>query len=71
MKYNQVRIGDSVIVNKKNVVIYSLGILDWEIYGCISSSHVTDEVIITEEQMVHIGKRHPEAYIDTMYYKTQ
>lgn len=66
--YNQVRIGDGVIVNEKNIVIHSLGILDWEIYDCISSNHITDEVIITEEQMMHIRERHPEAYIDTMHY---
>lgn len=65
---NQVHIGDDVIVNKQNGVIHSLGILDWEIYDCISRDHVTDEVIITEEQMVHIWERHPEAYIDTMHY---
>lgn len=46
---NQVHIGDDVIVNKQNGVIHSLGILDWEIYDCISRDHVTDEVIITEE----------------------
>lgn len=68
MKYNQVRIGDGVIVNEKNIVIHSLGILDWEIYDCISSNHITDEVIITEEQMMHIRERHPEAYIDAMHY---
>lgn len=68
MKYNQVRIGDDVIVNEKNIVIHSLGILDWDIYNCISSNHITDEVIITEEQMLHIRERHPEAYIDTMHY---
>lgn len=68
MKYNQVRIGDGVIVNEKNIVIHSLGILDWEIYDCISNDHITDEVIITEEQMMHIHERHPEAYIDTVHY---
>lgn len=68
MKYNGVRIGDGVIVNEKNDVVHSLGILDWGIYGCISSNHVTNEVIITEEQMVHIRERHPEAYIDTIHY---
>ena len=36
--------------------------------GCISSDSVTDEVIITEEQMAHIRGRHPEAYIDTLHY---
>ncbi len=33
MKYNQVRIGDGVIVNEQNAVIHSLGILDWNIYN--------------------------------------
>lgn len=68
MKYNQVRIGDGVIANEKNVVIHSLGTLDWNIYDCISNNHIADEVIITEEQMMHIRERHPEAYIDTMHY---
>ena len=67
-KYNQVRIGDGVIVNEKNIIIHSLGTLDWNIYDCISSNHIVDEVIITEEQMMHIRERHPEAYIDTMHY---
>lgn len=68
MWHDQVRMGDGVIVNEKNVVIHSLGILDWNIYDCISSNHITDEVIITEEQMMHICERHPEAYIDTIHY---
>ena len=42
--------------------------MDWNIYNCISCNHVTDEVIITEEQLVHIRERHPEAYMDTMHY---
>ena len=68
MKYNQVRIGDGVIVKEKNIVIHSLGTLDWDIYNCISSNHIADEVIITEEQMMHIRERHPEAYIDMLHY---
>lgn len=68
MKYNQVRRGDGIIVNEERVVIHSLGLLDWNIYDCISSNHITDEVIITEEQMMHIRERHPEAYIDTIHY---
>lgn len=68
MKYNQVRIGDGVIVKERNIVIHSLGTPDWDIYDCISSNHIADEVIITEEQMMHIRERHPEAYIDTMHY---
>ena len=68
MIQNKVHIGDDVIVNEKNVVIHSLGTLNWNIYDCISGNHITDEVIITEEQMLHIRDRHPEAYIDTMHY---
>ena len=68
MRHNKVHMGDDVIVNEKNVVIHNLGTLDWNIYDCISGNHITDEVIITEEQMLHIRDRHPEAYIDTMHY---
>lgn len=46
MKYNRVRMGDGVIVNEQKAVIHSLGILDWNIYNCISSNHITDEVSI-------------------------
>ncbi|HIY01459.1 MAG TPA: hypothetical protein IAA26_06415 [Candidatus Blautia faecipullorum] len=60
--------GDDVIVNEEKVVIHNLGLLDWNIYKCISGAHITDEVIITEEQMMHVRTRHPEAYIDTMRY---
>ena len=35
MKYNQVRMEDDIIIDEKNVVIHSLGILDWTIYDCI------------------------------------
>lgn len=68
MKYNQIHIGDEIIVNAQNGVVHNLGILNWEIYDCISTNHVTDEVIITEEQLMHIRQRHPEAYIDTVHY---
>lgn len=66
--YHQLHIGDDIIVNEKKITIHSLGKLDWEIYDCISNNHITDEVIITEEQIEHIRERHPEAYIDTMHY---
>lgn len=42
--------------------------LDWRIYNCISNEHIVDEVIITEEQLMHIRERHPEAYQDTIHY---
>ena len=51
MKYNQVRIGDGVIVKERNIVIHSLGTLNWDIYDCISSNHIADEVIITDDQI--------------------
>ena len=60
--------GDSVIVNEKTIVIHNLGTLNWNIYDCISRNHIADEVIITEEQIMHIRERHPEAYMDTLHY---
>ena len=68
MIYNQNCIGDEIIVNGKKTMVHSLGTLDWKIYECISRNHVTDQVIITEEQILHIRERHPEAYIDIMHY---
>lgn len=52
----------------KTKMIYSLGKLDWTIYDCISSDHLTDEVIITNEQLLHIKNRHPEACDDILVY---
>ena len=49
-------------------MIHSLGTLDWGIYNCIADNHVTDEVIVTEEQLMHIRNRHPEAYQDAIHY---
>ena len=68
MKDSRIYTGDSVIVNERNGVIHNLGTLNWKIYGCISNNYITDEVIITEEQMEHIRERHPEAYTDVIYY---
>ncbi len=68
MGYNCVRVGDDIIRKKKSDVIHNLGELDWKIYECISENHICDEVIITDEQVKHIRERHPEAYMDTMYY---
>lgn len=69
MKDSRIYTGDSVIVNERNGVIHNIGTLNWKIYGCISNNYITDEVIITEEQMEHIRERHPEAYTDVIYYK--
>lgn len=64
----KVHIGDEVIFSDEYLGIHSLGTLDWDIYNCITKNHVTDEVIITEEQLMHIQARHPEAYQDTIHY---
>ena len=49
-------------------MIHSLGVLNWQIYDCISNKHMSDEVIITDEQLQHIRERHPEAYTDVLFY---
>lgn len=56
------------VSNNETTVIYNLGILDWKIYKCITNDHVTDDVIITEEQLLHIRGKHPEAYQDMLHY---
>ena len=53
-------------LNQKNSGIHSLGKLNLEIYSCITTDFITDEVIITEEQLSHIREKHPEAYQDTL-----
>lgn len=61
-------LGDDDINKENSRGIYNLGILNWEIYDCISNDHITDQVIITEEQIAHIRERHPDAYADTIRY---
>ena len=68
MIHNKICVGDEGIFRDKNSVIHSLGTLDWGIYNCITDNHVTDEVIVTEEQLMHIRNRHPEAYQDAIHY---
>ena len=48
MKYNQVRIGDGVIVKEKTVVIHSLGTLDWTLCICMAASFVVSGVPLHE-----------------------
>ena len=55
-------------LNQKNSGIHSIGKLNLEIYSCITTDFITDEVIITEEQLSHIREKHPEAYQDTLLY---
>ena len=44
-------------LNQKNSGIHSLGKLNLEIYSCITTDFITDEVIITEEQLSHIREK--------------
>ena len=39
--------------------MYRVGKIDREIYHCIAEDIVTDEVIITVVQIMHIRERHP------------
>ena len=42
--------------------MYRVGKIDREIYHCIAEDIVTDEVIITVEQIMHNRERHPNDY---------
>ena len=68
MEHNKVRREENSIFNENTAVMYNLGVLNWAIYDCITAEHITDEVIITEEQLLHIRERHPEAYEDVKRY---
>lgn len=52
----------------QNVQIHKIGSLDMSIYKCISKDYTTDEVVITEKQLIHIKERHPEAYKNAIDY---
>lgn len=47
---------------KEEVDAHTVGKIDREIYKCITADIVTDEVIITNNQIRHILDRHPDAY---------
>ncbi len=42
--------------------MHTIGRIDKEIYECVSKNIVTDEVIITDNQIQHIKNRHPNDY---------
>ncbi|MDO4920833.1 MAG: PBECR2 nuclease fold domain-containing protein [Phascolarctobacterium sp.] len=42
--------------------MYFVGRIDREIYKCIAEDIVTDEVVITDNQIQHIRERHLDAY---------
>lgn len=47
---------------KEVVDVHTIGKIDREIYKCITEDIVTDEVIITDNQIQHIKERHPNDY---------
>ncbi len=42
--------------------VHYIGKINVEMYKCVSKDIVSDEVIITENQIAHIKERHPNAY---------
>ncbi len=42
--------------------MHTVGRIDKEIYKCVSKDILSDEVIITDNQILHIKKRHPSDY---------
>lgn len=47
---------------KEVIDVHTIGKIDREIYKCITEDIVTDEVIITDNQIQHIKERHPNDY---------
>ena len=48
--------------------MHTVGNIDRDIYRCITGDIVTDEVVITDNQMQHILHRHPEVYKEIINY---
>lgn len=48
--------------------VYSVGRIDKKIYNCITEDIVTEEVIITDNQIQHIKDRHPDSFKKSMDY---
>ena len=53
---------------KEDIQVHSVGKISRDIYECITEDIVTDEVVITENQMQHILDRHPDAYNEVINY---
>lgn len=49
-------------VAKEEIEVHSVGKINKDIYKCITDDIVTDEVIITNNQIQHIKERHPNDY---------
>lgn len=51
------------VENAKEVTeVHLVGKINKEIYKCITDDIITDEVVITDNQIRHIKQRHPESY---------
>lgn len=48
--------------SKEENQVHRVGKINREIYKCITEDIVTDEVVITDEQIAHIKDRHPNDY---------
>ncbi|MBO5347185.1 MAG: hypothetical protein J6A45_03515 [Lachnospiraceae bacterium] len=48
--------------------MHIVGKLDKSIYSCMGEVFITDEVIITNEQLQHVKERHPEVYDNILGY---
>lgn len=53
-------------ITKEEIQVHPVGKIDKNIYKCITEDIVTDEVIITDNQIQHILDRHPDAYETAM-----
>lgn len=58
----------NALSTKENIQVHYVGKINRDIYKCITEDIVTDEVIITDNQMQHILNRHPEAYKEVIDY---
>lgn len=52
-------------------MIHTVGKIDRKIYKCIANVLITDEVIITDNQLRHILDRHPDAYNEVINYLSE
>ena len=53
---------------KEDIQVHSVGKINRDIYRCITEDIVTEDVIITDNQMQHILDRHPDAYTEVVNY---
>lgn len=57
--------------DKGTVDVHRVGKINRNIYKCITEDIVTDEVIITDNQVRHILDRHPDAYENVIDYLSE